>query len=375
MRPGLLTTVEWVARSSVRAWAQRAGWTRTPGGPIATEPHLTAAIDWLARAQDAASDGGGSDAFVLLRGWRPADASGSAGLVPTLYDAALVLERPDLNARAERLARFALAGGEPTANAVLGLLRAWKETALVDFSGGAIRAGDALVAAIDAPVTTAERARTAWALLQLAKATSEFSFYEAARALIDRVVATQNGDGWFVDNASDGGEVASTEAIGIVAQALIEAYAHTGDDRCWVAGERATDRLVDKLVRGGFVAARQGAAFSDAARSESVAGVVLAGITALRMFHLRGDRRHFDRGLAVIAHVKQLVDTEHRHPGVRGAIPAAWPIYGTGARLQFRRDDNKRWVDALMLAEALTRRHDKVPLHGAAIVLKDRYSS
>lgn len=373
MRPAPLSTVELVGASALGAWAARRGWGRPAAGPFVAEPHLTAAIDWLVRSQDAASDDGASAAYALLHGWLPGEPETAGYLVPTLYDAGHALDCPDLKACAERMGLRVLASGRPSAQSVFALLRTWKETGDPKFSAGAIIAGDWLVDHAAAAAPTAHRARLAWALLLLAKATAEFKFYEAAKALLDGVVAAQNPRGWFADNAVEPGQLPTTDAVATVARCLIEAYTHTGDDACWRAGELATDRLLDKLARKGFIAGRHDASFEDAARSECVAGDAQAAIAALRMFQLRGERRHFDRGLAAIAHVQGIVRVSHRNPGVRGAIPGAWPVFGRSAPLRFPAVATKYWADALMFADALSRKRDGKPLGSAALILQERY--
>src|SRR5262245_30552464 len=95
------------------AWRERNG-----GHPAAAEhrPHLEAAIEWLARAQDATPDDGFARGYTLLwhphfrrRGWLPSYPETTGYIIPTLYQAARAFDRPDLRARAERAARWEVA--------------------------------------------------------------------------------------------------------------------------------------------------------------------------------------------------------------------------------------------------------------------------
>src|SRR5437879_8138141 len=57
---------------------------------------LTAALDWLARAQDAAANRGVAGGFSPGEGWHPASAGTTGGVISTFYFAARHLDRPQL---------------------------------------------------------------------------------------------------------------------------------------------------------------------------------------------------------------------------------------------------------------------------------------
>src|SRR2546429_2518148 len=180
-------------------------WLRShPADPTA-EPHLVAAIEWLARAQDATADGGLSRGYSLVRhshygcrGWQPCYPETTGYIIPTLYAAARRLGRPELAVRAERAARWEIeiqlptgavrggAIGEPESPAVfntgqvlLGWLAAFEETAHGGFADAARRAARYLVATLDPDGhwrsdnsrfaradSTIYNTRTAWALAE-----------------------------------------------------------------------------------------------------------------------------------------------------------------------------------------------------------------
>jgi len=153
------------------AWQERGGYPVDPDH----RPHLVAAIDWLARAQDVTPDGGIARGYSLAwdpyfesKGWQPAYPETTGYIIPTLYEAARHLQRPDLAARAERAARWeleiqlasgAVRGGvigQETSPAVfntgqvlLGWLAAFAETGSGIFAGGARRAACYLLATLD----------------------------------------------------------------------------------------------------------------------------------------------------------------------------------------------------------------------------------
>src|SRR6266550_3090999 len=90
------------------SWRERGGYAVDPDH----RPHLVAALDWLAGAQDASGEGGVARGYSLAwnpafgsRAWQPADPGATGDIIPMLYGAARHLHRPGLAERAERVAR------------------------------------------------------------------------------------------------------------------------------------------------------------------------------------------------------------------------------------------------------------------------------
>jgi hypothetical protein len=187
-------------------------------------------------------------------------------------------------------------------------------------------------------------------------------------------MSKQNHTGWFAENNFRSGMLPNTHGIAYVAQGLVEAGAIEGNDSWIDAARRAVEPLVDKLDRRGFIAGWHDVHFGDAARSECVTGNVQAAITLLRLFQLRGNREHLDGALRIIAHARRSVALDHPNPGIRGAVPGSWPLFGRYAPVQYPNWATKFWVDALLLAMALTRRERGEDVGSLAIVLADRCS-
>ena len=80
------------------------------GHPVAEghRPHMESALAWLLRSQDASPDGGFARGYSLAyhpffrsRGWQPPYPETTGYLIPTLYLAGDLLQRPELHTRAE----------------------------------------------------------------------------------------------------------------------------------------------------------------------------------------------------------------------------------------------------------------------------------
>ena len=71
-----------------RVWASVGERLRRRGAAAARELHLSEALGWLYRAQDATPDGGVSHSYELGRGWLPSYAETTGYIIPTLLNAA-----------------------------------------------------------------------------------------------------------------------------------------------------------------------------------------------------------------------------------------------------------------------------------------------
>src|SRR5436309_1288804 len=149
------------------SWRERAGHAVDPDH----RPHLVAAADWLARAQDAAAQGAGDEkgkggvargyslAWSPMCGscaWQPPVPGGAGEIIPVLYSASRHLRRSALADRAEYAALWELdlqlpSGAMPaswterpapsvanTGQALLDWLAAFRETGAGIFAGAAL---------------------------------------------------------------------------------------------------------------------------------------------------------------------------------------------------------------------------------------------
>src|SRR5690349_6427697 len=205
-------------------WRERAG-----GYPVERNhrPHVQAALEWLARSQDATPDDGFSRGYSLTwnvylrqRGWQPSYPETTGYLIPTLYEAARYLAWPELAERAERAARWEIAIqlptgavrggviGQPTSPAVFntgqvmfGWLSAFEETGASIFADAASRAARFLVTTLGSDGhwrtgnsrfahadATLYNARTAWALAE-AGVRLDVAAYRSAAARSLRAIA------------------------------------------------------------------------------------------------------------------------------------------------------------------------------------------
>lgn len=85
-------------RKLISAMSQGPNWLAALRGASAQMPdqhHLSLGVDWLLEAQRQAGNGGFAHSYSLVHGWLPAYQETTGYIIPSLLDAAGVLDRPD----------------------------------------------------------------------------------------------------------------------------------------------------------------------------------------------------------------------------------------------------------------------------------------
>jgi Squalene-hopene cyclase C-terminal domain len=344
------------------------------------EKHLGATLDWLTRSQDQTGDGS-AKAYHLLSGWQPPYPETSGYLVPTFYEAAEALDRPDLARRAERLAAFtrttqlpsgAFPSGETatstepmvfdTGQIIFGLVRAAVETQSATFLDSASRAAAFLIDCQGADgawhtydfagIAHAYSCRTAWALLVLADNGGDDRHRAAACRNFDWVVQQQRPNGWYASNSFLPGKLPNTHSIAYVTESMVEAFARTNDDRYLRSAKRAVDPLLSKLANTGVILGVHDDQWRSPTHHVCVTGLAQLGRTCLRIFDLTGESDYQQAANRLARQVAACQKLDHRDVGVRGAVPGSTPIFGRYAPMQFPNWAAKFWVDLLLLLQA-----------------------
>jgi uncharacterized protein YyaL (SSP411 family) len=342
--------------------------------------HLEVTLDWLTRSQDQTGHGS-AKAYHLLSGWRPPYPETSGYLVPTFYEAAQALDRPDLALRAERLASFtrttqlpsgAFPSGETatstepmvfdTGQIIFGLVRAAVETQSAAFHESATRAAAFLLDCQNADgawhvydfagIAHAYSCRTAWALLVLADNGGDERHRAAACRNFDWVVQQQQANGWYGSNSFLPGGLPNTHAIAYVTESMVEAFARTNDDRYLVSAKRAVDPLLSKLANTGVILGVHDEHWRSPSRHVCVTGIAQLGRTCLRISDLTGESDYQRAAFRLARQVAACQRLDHGDAGVRGAVPGSAPIFGRYAPMQFPNWAAKFWVDLLLLLQA-----------------------
>lgn len=368
-------------------------WQEMLGGhpEVAHRLHLEAAVEWLCRAQDAAR-GGIARGYSLYwhpyfgaRGWQPAYPETTGYIIPTLYQAADQLGRPELEERAERAARWEIAVQLPsgavqggvigesvspavfnTGQVLLGWLAALARTGDARFADAALRAGRFLVRALGddgiwrkghsqfaAPSKALYNTRTAWALAEAGMRLDEPTFLVAARRHFHAVAALQDADGWLPECCLDDQARPLLHTLAYAVHGLLEGGNLLHDEELLARARGAAAALTSHVREDGSMAGRFAAGWIPAAKWSCLTGQAQMANSWMRLFHLTGDRRWLEPVPRVIAFLKRTQNRTSADPGLRGGIKGSAPLSGEYGRYEVLSWATKYFVDALIRAERL----------------------
>lgn len=366
------------------------------GHPVAEShrPHLESALEWLVCSQDAGGDGGFARGYSLAyhpffrsRGWQPPYPETTGYLIPTLYLAGDLLQRPDLHARAERAARWevshqmesgAVRGGVVTTRAstpavfntgqvLFGWLAAYERSHDATFRESCTRAADFLVEHMDADGvwrrgnsvfsradSTLYNARTAWALAEAGTRLQDERYTAAARSALRAVARRQTADGWFPDCCLNDPARPLLHTIAYTIRGLVEGGRVLGDESLIQTGARAAAALARTIDRFGRMPGRFHPDWSPAADWSCLTGQAQLANCWMRLSIITGDLAWLGPVPRVLAFLKCTQNRMTGHAGLRGGIKGSWPLSGHYAPFEVLNWATKFFVDALIRHELLT---------------------
>jgi hypothetical protein len=345
---------------------------------VGPEPLAEAGLRWICRSQDEVGSGGVGD--YTFHGWTPGYPEVTGYIIPTLWDYHHLLGRDELAQRAIRMAEWELRiqkseggfeslyegeGREPvvfnTAQVIRGLTRTYLETREQRYLDAAVRAGDWIVAnqEADGSWTKAnylgmKRTYDAYAaagLAQLATATSDDRYANAASANGEFVLRHQRDNGWFelCDNTPKGNATPSTHTLCYTVDGLLEMGAALGERSFTAAAERAAAPLTEAVDSSGRLPGRFDADWRPASSYVVVTGSAQLGVILMKLYGETAMSRRLEtarRLLDFLAYVQELNGVDANRAG---GIPGSFPIWGRYVPLKHPSWATKFYLDHLRL--------------------------
>ncbi len=366
------------------------GGVTTPEGPAV---HLDAAMSWLCRAQDAAGDGvARSYALRFQRahgrqGWLAAYPETTGYIIPTFFDYAAWSDNDEYRRRAIGMAQWeirvqmdsgAVQGGVigfpltpavfNTGQVLFGWARAFRETGAEQFRNALVRAADFLVDAQDADGAWRRHGsnyaragvnvydvRTAWGLLEAARAAGDARYEEAAARNLDFALTRQQENGWFAECCLADDTRPLLHTIAYTMEGFLEAGVLLHTPRYIEAARRAAAALLPTVRPDGSLSGCFDAEWNPAASWSCLTGNAQTAIVWLRLFQLGGPREYLDAAGRVTRFLMSTQDLTSGDAGIRGGIKGAHPVWGAYAPYEYPNWAAKFFVDALMLEATLRR--------------------
>ncbi|HEX8725046.1 MAG TPA: hypothetical protein VF737_06640 [Gemmatimonadaceae bacterium] len=356
-------------------------------------PHLEAASEWLARAQDVTQSGGIARGYSItwnpyfrLRGWEPDYPETTGYIIPTLYMIADHLDRPEFADRAEHAAhwecdvqlrdggvRAGVMGQPPlpsafnTGQVIFGWLAAFERTGEQRFVESAMRAGKFLAERIDDDGiwrrdtsylahedATLYNTRTAWALAELGKRFGVPAFIDAARQAFLAAANLQHADGWIPNCCMLDPERPLLHALVYTIRGLLEGGWLLGDDRLIRPAVVAATAIRDRMRTDGWLAGRWSEGWEPAADFSCLTGTAQIANVWMRLAQMTGDRGWLEPAHRALRFLETTQNRTSTNAGLRGGIKGSSPLNGEYGQYEVLSWATKFFVDAVIRYERIT---------------------
>jgi hypothetical protein len=355
--------------------------------------HLTGAISWIKRAHTMVADGGISKGFDLVRRrWATSYPETTGYTIPTLLNAAVALNRPELQELALSLADYLLKNATPeggvahwtgseagpivfdTGQVMFGWLAAFEASGDERYLQAAVRAGDWLVSIQDASgswkryqylgVEKVIDTRVAWALLELERRVHRVAYRQAAVSNLEWAMQQQDADGWFRHCAFGEGEDPFTHTLAYTVEGLFECGRSLEETRYIEAARLTADALLVRQHADGRLANTYNSGWRETSRSSCLTGDCQMGRLWLGFYETSGDQAYFDAARKAIAFVARTQNLKTSNPNIRGGIAGSHPIYGKYERFKYPNWATKFFVDALLSLDKVENGDGRLPYVG-----------
>ncbi|HBH45824.1 MAG TPA: hypothetical protein DDX47_00440 [Candidatus Jacksonbacteria bacterium] len=352
--------------------------------------HLSAAIDWLCRAQDATPDDGVAALYNLVtKRWRPSYPETTGYIISTFLKYAAFSDEISYQKRAIKMGDWeiniqlptgACRGGQVpfatprifnTGQIILGWLDLYRLSAEKKYLHSAIRAADWLISQQDSDGKWQQytmngaktyHARVAWPLLKLAKITNERRYQLAAEKNLTWVLKQQKPNGWFSQTSLAEPGKPWTHLIGYTLEGLIESYLLTKEQKLLTSVIKASNgllrefearlhkphKVINDFLPGSFDKNWESRdAYSCLTGNAQIACVwfTLSRLTRQTKFLIAAKRLN--------SHVKYCQILNNPDPCIAGGVAGSFPIHGHYCSFSMINWAAKFFADALMLEEKI----------------------
>ena len=344
--------------------------------------HLSAAIDWLCRAQDVREGrpdaGGVSAGWSFEDGWLPSYPETTGYIIETMIAAAHILQRPELVARAQRMIDWELSiqmpdgafpghFGEPGSRPVIfntgqimhGMIAGYTQLQRTECLDAAVRAGHWLAGQQDEDgcfrrfehnnTPHVYNTRATWPLLAAGLIAGERRLVDAGRRHMDWALTQQTASGWFATNAFVPWRSPFTHTIAYAIRGLLEAGVLLGEARYLDAALKAGRGIAARQRSDGWLAGTYRDGWEADAGYACLTGIAQMSLNWTRLAQAAGAedlRTHARRALSYLKSTQRL---DHADDAVRGGIAGSSPIWGDYSRFEYPNWAAKFFAGGLMM--------------------------
>ena len=320
------------------------------------------------------------------QGWQPSYPETTGYIIPTLFDAADLLNDTDLRRRACEMAEWeiqvqmssgAVMGGTVdrrpqspavfnTGQVILGWLRAHHETGERRYLDAARRAGAYLLDVQDKDgawrrgnslfansTSTTYNTRVAWALILLGKKIGDQALINAGEKNIRYVLSRQHENGWFPDNCLTDPDAPLLHTICYAVEGVLGSAVALDDQTMAERAIKPAKQLISTIRDDGSLPGQLDASWHGTASWGCLTGNAQLAAIWLKLFDISGDTAYLNAADRALTFLKSTQNCVSDDGGLRGGIKGSYPFDGLYGRFEVLSWATKFFADALMMRTRL----------------------
>jgi hypothetical protein len=341
--------------------------------------HMSAALDWLKRAQDARNNGGVSYGVQFGSGFMESYPETTGYICRTFVELAQSTGTEELLERAIQMgvwesdiqmAEGAVMGGPFSPNptpavfntgmVMLGWNALIRATGDDRFKASCRRAADWLLRVQEpdgnwirgnsrfaVPGATVYNVKAAWGLCEAGSLLGQQGYVDAALRNAEFSLSRQEPNGWFRDCCLSDPVHPLLHTIAYAMQGLLEIGKLTHRDDLIAAARKTADAQIEIMGEDGFLPGRQDSHFKGSVNWCCLTGSAQTSVVWSELFLLTSDRKYLEAVLRVNRYIMARHDIRNADSRLRGGVPGSWPTWAPYGRLTVLNWATKYLVDAL----------------------------
>jgi uncharacterized protein YyaL (SSP411 family) len=343
------------------------------------ESHLSAALDWLKRAQDTGDDRGVSWGVKFGSDFEPSYPETTGYICQTFVQMARRTGDREFLERAVRMGDWEVEVQMPE-GAVMGgmfnrnptpaifntgmVLLGWSEliraTGEERFKTATCRAADWLVRMQDPDgnwrrgnsqfanaTATTYNVKAAWGLCEAGVALDREDYVWSALRNAEFCVTRQKSNGWFRDCCLEDPAQPLLHTIAYTMQGLLEIGRLTARSDLIAAAQRTAEAELALLAADGFLPGQQDAQMRGTVTWCCLTGSAQTSIVWRALHSMTGEKRYREAADLTNRYLLARHDIRNSDARLRGGLPGSWPVHGPYGRLRILNWATKFLADAL----------------------------
>lgn len=346
---------------------------------------INAMTDWLCKAQDnsASADGGVARDYNLVKGWATSYPETTGYIIPTMLNLSVMLERPELKQRAERMLDWCekiqqedggFQGGRidstpvvsvtfNTGQILLGLAAGVK--CFDRYQDSMHQAARFLRDSMDddgcwrrhptpfaMPGEKSYETHVSWGLFEAERITPGEGYGEAGLKQVRWALTNQQSNGWVADCCLSEPEQPLTHTLGYFLKGVVEAHRLTGNDQFLDSALKTANGLYQAQRANGSLPGRLKSDWSPAVTWSCLTGNVQIADCWFYIGAVTGNDRLIEAAQSANRFVRRTIAIEGTD-GERGGVKGSFPIDGSYGQYEYLNWAAKFAIDANISEKSL----------------------